>query len=59
MNAIACDNVVDPTGAGDALRGGLLFGLASGKTLEESLEIGQQLAWHCIQSAGAQNYTLD
>lgn len=58
IEPIPCESVIDPTGAWDALRGGLLYGLESGKTLQESLEIGQQVARHCIQSTWAQNYTL-
>lgn len=58
ISAIPCDNVIDPTGAGDALRAGLLHWLSKWKSLSESLEIGQELARHCIQSAWWQNYIL-
>lgn len=58
IEAIPCENVIDPTWAGDALRWGLLFGLSQGRSLSESLQMGQEVAWHCIQSAGGQNYKL-
>ncbi|MBI4797662.1 MAG: carbohydrate kinase family protein [Desulfarculus sp.] len=51
--------VKDPTGAGDAYRGGLLKGLAQGLSLEESCLWGATLASYAVASYGTQEYRLD
>jgi len=51
--------VVDPTGCGDAFRGGLLYGLAHGWDLVKSVALANQLGAIKIAVAGPQNYTLD
>jgi len=51
--------VVDPTGCGDAFRGGLLFGLANGWDLVKSVALANQIGAIKIAVAGPQNYTLD
>jgi sugar/nucleoside kinase (ribokinase family) len=53
-----CNTVLDPTWAWDALRGWFLYGLLNQKSLEESLNIWQKMARHCIQAKGAQNYNI-
>ena len=52
--------VVDPTGAGDAYRGGLLKGLALGKDLVESAKLGAATASYAIEHQGTQehHYTI-
>ncbi|OHA15353.1 MAG: hypothetical protein A3G52_00080 [Candidatus Taylorbacteria bacterium RIFCSPLOWO2_12_FULL_43_20] len=50
--------VVDTTGAGDAYRSGLLFGLSRGLGLVESAKIGSKVAAKCIEFVGAQQYLL-
>ncbi len=50
--------VVDPTGAGDAYRGGLLSGLNDGKSLEESAIIGSVCASFAVECYGTQVYTF-
>ncbi len=45
--------VVDTTGAGDCWCAGLLAGLAQDLPLEDSLRLGNAVAAHCIQHAGA------
>ncbi len=47
------NNLVDTTGAGDAFAAGSLYGLANGKTLEESAKLGNILASKIIQQFGA------
>ncbi|MEO8637748.1 MAG: PfkB family carbohydrate kinase [Candidatus Taylorbacteria bacterium] len=48
--------MVDPTGAGDAYRAGLLFGLSQGLSLRESAISGAKVATRCIEKRGAQGY---
>jgi adenosine kinase len=51
--------VVDPTGCGDAYRGGLLFGLEHGWPLTRCAELGNRMGSHKIAHSGPQNYTVD
>jgi adenosine kinase len=51
--------VVDPTGCGDAFRGGLLYGLANGWDLVKSVALANRIGAIKIAAAGPQNYTLD
>lgn len=48
--------VLDPTGCGDAYRGGLLYGLSSGWSLEQSARLASVMGSLKIASRGAQNY---
>jgi adenosine kinase len=49
---------VDPTGAGDALRAGLLSGLSWGLSLERSLQMGAMLGTLAIETVGTQEYEV-
>jgi adenosine kinase len=51
--------VVDPTGCGDAFRGGLLYGLERGWPLERCASLGNRLGSLKIASAGPQNHEID
>jgi len=51
--------VVDPTGCGDAFRGGLLYGLSNGWDLVKSVDLANRIGAIKIAAAGPQNYTLD
>ena len=42
---IPCSNIVSTSGAGDGLLSGYIYGIVSGKTIEESLEIGKRIAY--------------
>ncbi|MBI4687475.1 MAG: carbohydrate kinase family protein [Nitrospirae bacterium] len=55
------NKVVDPTGAGDAFRSGLLKGLVTGKDLETSAKLGAVTATYAIEKYGTQehHYTYD
>jgi ribokinase len=46
--------VVDTTGAGDALVGGLAVGLADGASLEQALQLGLATASLCVERHGCQ-----
>ncbi len=50
---------VDPTGAGDAYRGGLLRGLELWKSWETSAKMGSLLGSICVWKYGAQNHFVD
>ena len=58
---VPTDNVVDPTGAGDAFRGGLILGLTRNEGLERAAQIGSSCAHFVIQMPGTQEYryTMD
>ncbi len=46
----------DPTGVGDAFRGGFLTGRAWGLNLERSAQIGSLLATYVLETIGTQEY---
>lgn len=49
-------DVVDPTGAGDAFRAGLLKGIAMGKDLETGAKMGAVAAAYAIEKYGTQEH---
>ena len=53
---VATENVVDPTGAGDAFRGGFILGLTRQEGLERAAQIGSACAHFVIQRPGTQEY---
>jgi adenosine kinase len=56
---VKAEALVDPTGCGDAFRGGLLHGLANGWDLVKSVALANRIGAIKIAAAGPQNYTLD
>jgi len=50
--------VLDPTGAGDSYRGGLLTGLVRGKGLEHCARMGSVCASFAVECYGTQEYTF-
>ena len=50
--------VVDPTGAGDAFRAGLLKGIAMGKDLEAGAKMGAVAAVYAIEKYGTQEHNF-
>ncbi|MCO5169258.1 MAG: carbohydrate kinase family protein [Planctomycetes bacterium] len=52
-------SVVDPTGAGDAYRGGLIKGLVSGADWETCGRLGALTATYCVESKGTSSYGFD
>ena len=48
--------VTDPTGCGDAFRGGLMAGLSAGKDLVESARLGSVIASFAVETNGTQEY---
>jgi adenosine kinase len=53
------ERAVDPTGCGDAYRGGLLYGLAAGWSWLEAARLGSLMGSLKIESQGAQNHPID
>ncbi|MDP5238434.1 carbohydrate kinase family protein [Uliginosibacterium sp. 31-16] len=51
------NEIVDPTGCGDAYRGGLLYGLSHGWTLEKSAQLASVMGSIKIAHRGGQNYS--
>ncbi|MDE2780965.1 MAG: carbohydrate kinase family protein [Chloroflexota bacterium] len=54
--AVHTSDVVDPTGAGDAFRGGLIKGLVDGASLERSVMMGTVCSHYAIRKLGTQEY---
>jgi len=54
-------DVVDPTGAGDGYRAGLLKGIVTGKDLETAAKMGSVVAAYAVEKYGTQahRYTYD
>lgn len=55
--AVSEDRVVDPTGVGDAFRGGLLKGLAVGADWETCGRMGSVAATYCLEHVGGQSHS--
>ena len=49
---------VDPTGAGDAFRGGLIKGLVEGHSVERAVQMGTVCAHFAVQAKGTQEYSF-
>jgi adenosine kinase len=55
--AAKASDVVDPTGAGDAYRAGLLKGMSSGRDIETSAKMGAVAAVYAIEHYGTQEHS--
>jgi len=56
---VAVQAAVDPTGCGDAYRGGLLYGLAHGMGWVDAARLGSVLGAMKIEHSGPQNHRFD
>ena len=56
--AAAANNVVDPTGAGDAYRAGFLKGIIAGRDLQTAARIGAVTAVYAVEKYGTQEHTF-
>jgi len=54
--AITPHRIVDPTGVGDAFRGGLMKGFAVGKSLKECAQLGTVAATYALEHLGGQSH---
>jgi len=57
IGAYPIESIIDPTGAGDAWRGGFVGGLLEGLALEESFKRGNALASFAIEHVGTVNHS--
>ncbi|MEJ2670705.1 MAG: carbohydrate kinase family protein [Deltaproteobacteria bacterium] len=57
--AVPARQVLDPTGAGDAYRAGLLKGLALGSSWPGAARLGAVLASFCVEQQGTQEHRLE
>jgi adenosine kinase len=55
--AVTVANVVDPTGAGDAFRGGFLYGYIRGWNHKVCVELGCVVASYVVEAHGTQEYS--
>jgi adenosine kinase len=60
VSAVTPRRIVDPTGVGDAFRGGLMKGLAAGLPYAEAAQVGSVAATYALEHLGGQShaYTL-
>jgi adenosine kinase len=56
VKAVPPSRIVDPTGVGDAFRGGLMKGLAVGASLEASARLGSVAATYALEHLGGQSH---
>jgi adenosine kinase len=56
INALTPHRIVDPTGVGDAFRGGLMKGMAIGKPLKECAQLGAVAATFALEHLGGQSH---
>ena len=56
VTAITPHRIVDPTGVGDAFRGGLMKGMASGKSFQECAQLGTVAATYALEHLGGQSH---
>jgi adenosine kinase len=56
VQAVPPDRIVDPTGVGDAFRGGLMKGLASGRSLLTAARMGSVAATWALEHLGGQSH---
>jgi adenosine kinase len=56
VHAVPPARIVDPTGVGDAFRGGLMKGLALGLPSDVACQIGSVAATYCLEHLGGQSH---
>jgi adenosine kinase len=59
VDAVAAREVVDPTGVGDAFRGGFLAGVSAGLAPRRAAELGSLIATLVLETVGTQEWRLD
>jgi adenosine kinase len=58
VSPVPVESVVDPTGAGDAFRSGLLKGLSMGKTVVEACKLGSVSSAYAVEKSGTQEHSF-
>ena len=56
IDAVPVDEILDPTGVGDAFRGGFLRGMSLGVDYETCGRMGSLAAAYCLEQRGTQNH---
>ena len=56
--AVPASDAVDPTGAGDAFRGGLIKGIVEGKSMERAVQMGNVAGHYAVRKWGTQQYSF-
>ena len=61
VKAVTPSRIVDPTGVGDAFRGGLMKGMARGATYQVSAQLGSVAATYALEHLGGLShaYSMD
>jgi adenosine kinase len=59
LSSIKPTRVLETTGAGDAFRSGLIYGLVHDKTIVESCKIGTYMGAKCVEEYSGQMYKID
>ncbi len=59
VKAVTADKLVNPTGAGDALRAGFVTGLAKGWDVQDAARLGAALASFVVEQEGPQLESFD
>jgi adenosine kinase len=59
VDAVPATEVVDPTGVGDAFRGGFLAGVRSGLELQRAAQLGALIATLALETSGTQQWQID
>jgi adenosine kinase len=54
--AVAPNRMLDPTGVGDAFRGGFMKGIAMGRSYKTSAQIGSVAATYALEHLGGQSH---
>ena len=54
--AVTPHRIVDPTGVGDAFRGGLMKGIAAARSLKECAQLGTVAATYALEHLGGQSH---
>ena len=57
VSAVAPRRIVDPTGVGDAFRGGFMKGLAIGLSYHDAAQIGSVAATYALEHLGGQSHS--
>lgn len=55
---VPTDDAVDPTGAGDAFRGGLIKGIVAGLSMERAVQMGNVAGHYAVGKWGTQQYSF-
>lgn len=59
VGIVPSENLLDPTGVGDAFRAGFLTGILDGLSLERSAQFGAVVATLVLETTGTQEWALD